>query len=418
MSTSGDRTSWELLVDRQFGSLFWGKLLSAAGVWTHNVVAAIAVYAMTGSALMAGLVTVSQASPQLVLTMLSGRMADQGDAVRQAIAGRIISAAGSGFLAVWLMLDISPGASWPFLVASLVVGLGFVLGGPALQSVVPALVSPDEFTRAMALNGLPLILARAAGPALGAAIGSQADPTVAFAFAAATHLAFAALIRAARLPRATVLTGDVDYSVMAALRFVWRDRRMFALMVAMGVVGFASEPSLSLAPALAAYVEASPHDAGLLPTTFGIGAILGFALRPVVSRLISIDALPGWGLLVMAVGLGACSLPSSLTVAATALLVCGVGFSVAMTSVTTLIQLRAPVELRGRVMALWLVAFLGVRPISAALLGLIADLSSVAVAMGATAVATVMTVWLVPPRQRRTSTRPADDSDAAPPPAA
>ena len=79
-----------LVLDRQFGVIFWGKLLSGIGVWIHAIVAAIVVFAATGSALWVGLVSVAQFIPQLFLSPLSGKWADRGNLAFQLVLGRLL----------------------------------------------------------------------------------------------------------------------------------------------------------------------------------------------------------------------------------------------------------------------------------------------------------------------------------------
>jgi hypothetical protein len=102
------RSALRLLMDPAFGALFWGKLFSAAGVWTHNLVAAVVVFEATGSALMVGLLGVAMFVPQLVLNPLSGMWADRGDPIRQVMLGRVVCLMGSGTLAVWSWLATDP----------------------------------------------------------------------------------------------------------------------------------------------------------------------------------------------------------------------------------------------------------------------------------------------------------------------
>ncbi len=107
------RSSWQLLKDPVFGPFFTGKLLSTAGIWIHNIVAAILAWELSHSALVVGLVSVAQFGPQLLFAPLSGAMADRGDRRRQLVLGRLIAAFGSGGLGVWIAVvgvDGLPGA--------------------------------------------------------------------------------------------------------------------------------------------------------------------------------------------------------------------------------------------------------------------------------------------------------------------
>ena len=156
-----------LMFDPVFGALFWGKMFAVVAVWTHGIVAAIVMYDATRSALMVGLVGVVQFGPQLSLSPTSGKWADTGNPARQILLGRVLCVAGSGSAAAWLFVD--PGlqgmsAAIPVLIGSLLVGFGFVVGGPAMQSIVPNLIRDGELSTAMALNSIPMTVGRIVAP--------------------------------------------------------------------------------------------------------------------------------------------------------------------------------------------------------------------------------------------------------------
>jgi MFS family permease len=402
-TTSGTepRGALRLMIDPVFGGMFWGKLLATLGVFVHSIVAAVVVYEATGSALMVGLVTVAQFAPQLALSPLSGTWADRGHAARQIVVGRAMCLAGSGSIALWTWLAPEAdgnAAAIPVLVASLVVGLGFVVGGPAMNSIVPSLIRPGELGTAMALNTAPSTVGRIAGPAAGAFVTAHFGAGWGFALAAATHLVFLVIMLVVRLPAPPRHPEGVDYSVRAALRHVWRDRPLLVLLLAIAAIGFGSEPSLTLAPALAAQLDGGTALVGELSASFGLGAGVGLVIISAVNRRIRPAVTSSTGLWLMVAGLAAVPVGTVAPVVLAAFAVAGFGFSWAMTGVSTLVQERVPDELRGRVMALWMVGFVGSRPLAAALVGVLADGVSVAAAFWATAAILVLAAAFCRPR--------------------
>ena len=382
---SRQRGPLALVVDRQFGALFWGKLLTATGVWVHSITAAIVVYQLSGSALYVGLVSVAQFAPQLLLTPLSGSLADRGNPVMQILLGRVVCLIGSGLLAAWFWVAGTAGAgAVSVLVCSFIVGLGFVVGGPAMQSIVPTLVRRDELETAMALNTLPMTVARVGGPVVGAYIAANHSPAIAFAIAAATHAIFVVLIVVARIPRPPRRAPGGDYTVRAALRHIRSDRPLVLLIIGVSAVALGAEPSMTLAPPLSSSLTGDQGIVGWLVAAFGVGAGIGFVLHSLMQSRTPTEYLPSVGLMLMAVGLLASALTPSVAVAVVSFAVAGVGFTYAMTSISTLMQRRAPDALRGRIMAVWLVGFIGMRPIAAALEGFLADTFSLVTAFAVT----------------------------------
>lgn len=398
---NGPRGALGLMIDPVFGSLFWGKLLSTGGLWVHIIVSTIVIYDVTDSALMVGLVSVVQFTPQLLLTPISGKWADRGDAVRQILLGRLLSVVGSGLLGLWIWLKPEAGdglTAIAVLIASLIVGLAFVVGGPAMQSIIPSLIRPGELSAAMALNTAPAIVARIAGPALGAFVVVQLGVAAAFAFAAGMNLAFAVMIVVIRFPRPEPRDADADYSVRSALRYVRQDRPLLLLLIAGAAAGFGSEPTMTLAPAMAEDLGRGAQLVGDLAMTFGIGAAAGLVVIVVLNGRVRLTMLSSLGLWLMVLGLIAVAVGPAIWFVLFAFAVAGFGFSWAGIGISTLIQERAPDGLRGRVMGFWLVAVVGSRPFAAAFVGTAADMLSVRLGFAITGILLAAMAVLCRPR--------------------
>lgn len=387
--------SWgRLLLDPLFGRFFAGRLLSSAGVWVHNITAAVLAYELTGSAFVVGLVSVAQFIPQILLGPLSGSAADRGDRHRQMVLGRVVVATSSGALALWLLTDAAAGADVvALLVASLGVGVGFVTGGPAMHAVVPSLVRRSEVSAAVTLNTAPVTLARAFGPALGTALALTLGPSVAFAVAALCNGLFAVLlVRLAVPPRQGAAGGDSR--MRAALRYLREDRRSAWLLAAVAAVGIGADPAITLTPAISAELSGGTGHTGTFASAFGVGAGLGFLVIPVLRRRIGLGRDGTVGFATTVAGLLALVLVDSVLWSAVAFGAGGLGMTLSLTSLSSQLQERLPDVLRGRVMALWSMGYLGSRPFAAAVDGAVADLVSVEAALVLVAAVTVVAAWV------------------------
>ena len=405
------RGSLGLLRDPVFGPFFAGKLLSTAGVWVHNIVAAILAFELSGSALVVGAVSVAQFGPQLLFAPLSGARADSGDRRRQLIVGRLIAAMGSGSLAIALWLlgpEGFPGA-WPVVLAAGVVGIGFVIGGPAMNALIPSLVRPNELAGAIALNSVPFTVARAGGPALGAVIATTAGPALAFALAAVTNLGFALILVRLNVPdRASPPRGD--RRVRAGVRYLREDRGIALLLAGVMAIGIGADPVITLTPPLSAEFGAGSSLVGLFASSFGIGAGITFLSLSWLRGRLGLPRLSVVGLLLLSGGSIAAGVAPTPVTTVVALGLAGAGMMLALTSLSTQLQERLPDELRGRVMALWSVAFLGSRPLAATVNGALADLTSVSVAFSAVGLLVLLAAWWV--RPARLAARPAPEGVA------
>lgn len=394
------RRALGLMFDPVFGALFWGKMISVVAVWTHGIVAAIVMYDATRSALMVGLVGVAQFAPQLVLSPTSGKWADTGNPARQILVGRVLCVAGSGFTAAWLFVEPAQqglSAALPVLLGTLLVGFGFVVGGPAMQSIVPDLIRDGELSTAMALNSIPMTIGRILGPASGAYLAAHLGAAAGFGISAALHLVFAILLLIVHFPAPPERLNDTDYRVRVALKYVWRDRPLLLALVAVAAVGFASDSSITLAPSMADELGGDARLIGMLSASFGIGAAVGMAVLAIMAGRMVSTRVSAIGLAGLGAGCAVLVTATNPAVAIAGFALAGLGFGWAMTGLSTLVQERAPEELRGRIMALWLVGFLGSRPIAAALLGGAADVFTVHTAFAiAAALCVIVALWCRP----------------------
>lgn len=370
------RGGWRLLVTRDFGGFFWGKLVSASGLYLHTLVAGLVVFGATGSTVAVGLVAAAQFAPQLLLAPVAGAWADRGRVGPQIVVGRVLCALGSGALAVWWWSGAGPatgwGAAWPVIAASLVVGLGLVVGGPAMQSVPPLLVARADLPTAMALNTAPMTVGRIAGPAGGAVLVTALGDAPALVVAAAGHGVFALAMAVVRVPRVEVGPEPAGRGLTAGLQRIRADRPLALLLLAVAAVGFGSEPIMTLAPTIGERLG-GVTAVGALTSGFGCGAAAGIVLGAVLARRARHEVVTPLALGGMALGVAACGVAPTVPLVVAAAVTAGTAFILASSSTGTLIQLRTPADVRGRVMAVWMMGFVGSRPLSALLTGGLAD---------------------------------------------
>jgi MFS family permease len=398
---SPSRGPIRLLADPVFGPFFAGKLLATGGVWIHNIVAAILAYELSGSAFVVGLVSVAQFAPQLLLAPITGAAADRGNRIKQVVIGRFINVAGSGGLAVVLIAAGPDGLTdaWLVIASALVVGIGFVIGGPAMNALIPSLVHEDELAAAVALNSVPFTLARATGPAIGALVAVTYSPAVAFLIAAATNLIFAAILLLLPIVERHRDAGSQDRRMRAGWLYVREQPTVQLLLIGVTAVGIGADPVLTLTPALSASFGAGATLVGAFASAFGVGAGAVFVVLGVLRRRIGLENSGALGLTALALGTALAGLAATPPLALAAFALAGAGMTTSLTAFSTLIQQVLPEGLRGRVMALWSMAFLGSRPLAAAINGAIADATTVRTAHLVVAVVVALfAVWVRPSR--------------------
>lgn len=398
--------SLRLLRQRNFGLYFAGNLLSNCGTWFQNLAQSLLVYRLTNSVFLVGVVNFAQFAGVFVLSPWSGHAADRFDRRRLLVATQLGAIAVTGAMA---LLSASGHATAAIVIAlALLLGLSTAFALPALMALVPLLVDTDDLGAAIALNSVSFTLARAVGPVLGAVVVGRLGISAAFGLNA---LSYAALVVSLYLiaPREQAARSTAAPRLLDGVRIVRNDARLAALFAIVAAVSVSQDPVSTLTPGFAKAVFHHPDTyAGALIGVFGLGAAVAglvMATRSVYSahRLPYSCALLGLSV----VGLG---LSPSIGFAYGALFFGGLGFLFSNTTATTIVQLEVSDEQRGRVMAIWTVAFLGARPFASLGDGAIANaigLRGAAIVMAIPVLLAAAVGHVVVRRRRRLQATPA-----------
>lgn len=379
-STTG-RRGLALLRDRTFGPFVIGKVVSSCGNWIQQIAAAVLMFELTHSAFMVGAVSVLLFAPPLILALWTGALTDRYNRRRMLIIGRAVSTISAGALALPLALfGVDGFGGAPVLLAgSAAMGIGIAMTLPAMQALTPGLVPDEDLEQALAFASVAPSIARTVGPAVGAALLLTGGAALAFAAAALTHLLFIVVLL---FIRARAQRGEAGRpSMFGGVRYVINERTTGLLLLAMALLGFGADPVLTLAPSIADQLGGGSELVGLFASVFGAGAVLVVVLFRQLRRVMSLRWVGIAGFLVVAAGLVIAALFPSVEGVSVGFFVNGAGFMMATVALNTRIQRRVPDDLRGRVMALWGVAFLGSRPLAAPVDGAIADFASATIAM-------------------------------------
>ena len=402
-SPAGRRSVPALLVDSTFGPFFLGKVLSSCGIWIQNLAASVLMYELTGSPLMVGMVSVAQFGASTFLPVWSGALTDRLNRAALIILGRVISAVAVLFLAAMLMVSGTDGFGGPavILIAVVVMGVGLGLSSPAMQAVVPSLVDPPSLEPALALSSSAPSVARAVGPVIGAWLVLAFDFGVAFLVSGVTHLLFAGLLMNLKL-QSTERRGARP-AVFGGIRYALAEPGVGRMIVAIAVIGIGADPVVTLTPPIADQLGGGAALVGYLAAGFGVGSILLTLALGGIRRWVPLGVVGVGGFVVLGSGMLVVAATTTVPLAVAGFFIAGVGYMMSSVALNTSIQQRVPDALRGRVMALFIIAFLGSRPIGAAMNGAIAELFSVRSALVALAVLMASSAWLARPVDRPTA---------------
>jgi len=358
---------------RNFRLFFGGQLVSVTGTWMQSIAQSWLVYRLTGSTVLLGVVGFAGQIPVFLLAPLTGVIADRHRKQRIVIATQIASM----ILALVLAALTLTGTVQVWHVIALASCLGIVnaFDIPARQAFIVELVGKDDLMNAIALNSSMFNGARVVGPSVaGLIVASIGEGWCFFAngmsyIASIAALLFMALPHAPRLDQATShLVHGVE-----GFRYAGRTAPVRALLLMLGLVSVVGMPYAVLMPVFAAEIlHGGPRALGLLMGSTGVGALLGaltLARREGVHGLGKVVAAAAAG---FGIALVLFSFSRWFWLSAAFLVLTGYCLMLQMASTNTLVQSMVPDRLRGRVMAIYAMMFLGMAPFGALLAGFVA----------------------------------------------
>ncbi|MGH2781128.1 MAG: MFS transporter [Acidimicrobiia bacterium] len=404
--------SFAPLRHRQFALLWAGAFLSNIGTWMETVAVGILVTTETGQAGWAGLVAAAGFVPSALLAPFGGALADRIPRRTLLLATSTVQTG----LAAILTLLTAAGTPHPGVVTLIVLAAGcaLALGFPAYQALLPDLVPREDLAGAVALSSAQWNLGRVIGPALAGVVIRFGGYEWAFGFNTLSFLAVIAVLVVLRLPRPAPAT---DASIVAAIvtgaRFVRTEPGLRVVVGYMALNSLLAAPFIALVPAVALKVFHNEQaGTAALVTAQGVGAVLmGLSLGTLHARFGNRRVLLAvlWGL---PAALCLYALAPNLAVGVVAIFLVGFLYLGALSSFTTIAQLRAPTELRGRVLSVLMVLLGTLYPLGSVLQGSIADRVGLRATTAGAAVL-MAAVLLVVRLTRPTMTKALDDDAAA-----
>jgi MFS family permease len=355
----GPTAALRLIGHRNFGPYFVGNAASASGTWFQNLAAQLLVYRLTHSPFLLGVLNFGNFIPVLALAPWAGSAADRFDRRRLVLVTQLGSTALSALLAVLARTGNAP--VWVVVVCALGLGIGSAFAAPASMALVADLVPRSELQSAVALNSMTYNLARAVGPVLAALSVKHLGIPASFAINSGSYLLLVAGVLIVRTePRRRASRAETR--LRESLGLVRRQPRLLAFLLIVTAVGFASDPVNTEAPAFARAFGRPDTWAGVIIGVFGAGAVTAAFL--LAGRVAGSSRRMLATLTALGVGVAGFSLSRPLWLAFGFLAVAGFGYLASNTSATSRLQLEVAEHQRGRVMALWSVAFLGLRPLA------------------------------------------------------
>jgi len=379
---------------RNYRLYFTAQLISVSGTWMQTVAQSWLVLRLTGSGVDLGIVVGLQFLPMLLFGPVGGLVADRINKRRLLY----LTQAGGGVLALVLgILVVTHEVQlWQVYVLAAMLGMVNVFDNPARQTFIMEMVGREDLPNAVSLNTVVMNASRVVGPAIGGVIITLVGLGVCFFVNAASYIAVIvglSMMRSAELhPTGTVRRAKGQ--IRDGFRYVWRTPSLRNTLLAVAVIGiFAYNFTVTLALLAKDTFHGGAGTYSVLTACMGAGAVVGGLLaahraRP-TPRLLEVLALVFGGLL------GAVALAPTLATAAVLIVFMGAASIGFIATANASLQLGADPAMRGRVMALYAMAFLGTTPIGAPLVGAIAQWTSPRISLLVGAVATILSAGIL-----------------------
>ncbi len=379
---------------RNFRLYFVAQLISVSGTWMQSVAQAWLVLHLTGSGVDLGIVVGLQFLPMLLVGPFGGLVADRVN--KRTLLFVTQTAGGVLALVLGILVVSHTVVLWQVYLLAGLLGVVNLFDNPARQTFMMEMVGRDDLPNAVSLNTVVMNASRVVGPAIGGVIITVFGLGVCFFVNAASYVAVIvglAMMRTADLHRTEPVV-RAKGQVRDGFRYVWRTPALRNVLLAVALIGvFAYNFTVTLALLAKGTFHGGAGTYAVLTSCMGAGAIVGGLLaahraRP-TPRLLQVLALVFGGLLA-AVAFAPTLLAADLLIVAMG--AASIGF---IATANATLQLTADPAMRGRVMALYAMAFLGTTPIGAPLVGAVAQWTNPRVAMLTGAVATIVAAGLL-----------------------
>ena len=359
---------------RNFRLFFGGQLLSLTGTWMQNVAQSWLVYRLTGSSLLLGMVGFAGQIPIFLLATIGGAVADRHSRYRLIILTQTTAMALAFVLAA---LTLTRHVQvWHILTLAALLGLVNAFDIPARQSFFVQMVGKEDLLNAIALNSTMFNAARVMGPAVAGILVAAVGEGWCFLINGVSYLAVIAGLLMMRIepsqPRGE--RPSVLRELSEGIRFARGTMPVKVLLLLLGLVSVVGTPYTVLMPIFADRIlHGGARGLGLLMGATGLGAMTGALTVAARTGVKGLGRLVGWATAGFGASLVLFSISRWFWVSWLLLIPVGGSLMLQLACSNTLLQTMVPDHLRGRVMALYSMMFMGVAPFGALGAGAMAE---------------------------------------------
>jgi MFS family permease len=365
-----------------FRMVWIASIFSNFGGLIQSVGASWLMTSLTHSPTMVALVQASTTLPIMLLSLLAGAIADNVEQRTVMLWAQLLMLVVSIILAIFAWTgDLTP---WLLLGFTFLIGVGTALNNPAWQSSVGEMVPRASLPAAVSLNSMGFNIARSVGPAIGGAVVAAAGAAAAFLINAVTYVGLIGVLLGWRPPaRSQTLPRErIGVAVEAGIRYVSMSPHLRVVMLRAGVFGLTGVAISALMPIVARdHMGGGALTYGILLGAFGIGAIGGALYSRKLREKRSNEGVATTGILVMGVGTVVAGVSYLLPVTILALMLCGAGWVITLSTFNVTVQMSSPRWVVGRALSIYQMAAFGGMTLGSWIAGELADWDGVGTAL-------------------------------------
>jgi len=369
------RVTFRALRYRNYRLFFAGQGISLVGTWMQALAMGWLVYRLTRSALMLGVVGFAGQIPALILAPVAGVAADRWNRHRIMLVTQTLATVQA--VALGLLVVTGSVALWHILLLTIFLGITNSVDIPARQAFIVQMIGKrEDLGNAIALNSLMFNGARLVGPSVAGVLIAAIGEGICFLLNGISYLAVIGALLAMKIspPRAERAKTDVFQGLRDGFRYAFGSGAIRSIVLLLGVISLVGMPFQVLMPVFAREVlHGGPHTLGFLAAASGAGALGGATYLASRKSVVGLARIIPIASSAFGTGLIAFSHSSVLPFSILFLLPTGFAMMVYTASSNTVLQTVVDDDKRGRVMAFYAMAFMGIVPFGNLLAGSLSD---------------------------------------------
>ncbi len=370
--------TFKSLRHRNFRLFFFGQIISLPGNWIQNIAMGWLVFRLTDSALLLGVVGFAAQIPSFFITPVAGVFADKTERRSVLIMTQAVSMIIALLLAYLVLTDRI--TVMIIIIGAVINGIANAIDNPYRHAFLVNMIDDrKDLPNAIALNSTMYNSARFIGPPIGGFLVAYAGEGVCFLVNGLSYIAVIASLLAMNIPRIvkSLEHNSVLSDLLGGFKYAYETKHLQILIIMVIIVSFIGLPFQVFMPVFAKDILGGDSKTlGILTGALGAGALTGALLLANQSSISRFPSVILTSALMFSIGLGVFTLSETLYLSMIAMVVTGFGMVVLFASCNTLLQTMVNENMRGRIVALYSMSFMGFTPIGSILLGSITEFTS------------------------------------------